>query len=462
MPALLTSTSTQPTSSYTASTRPSTSSHRPTWAAWAKARRPVDRRTSSASAAQASCLRLVMTTSAPARANAETISRPRPRLPPVTSATLPFSDGQSRSFIMRNSLTHGRPLVFAGTRAGPDGGGDEGGRSGGRGALHLAVGPAGAHGVVVPAVRHDHVPGAGSCPRCTAVDMQERLLDGSGRCGRSRSRGSGPSRPTPDRRSSRRSAWAVQPPPPRPLRGGAPPGGPPAGGGGGDAAGPPLLSFPVRGGGGGGPFAFPPPPRAGRAGGGGRACRSSSASACTRSGATTACPGRHQAVHAARRPWPTPGIGWPTCSSPSAAATTAATPTRWSPSSASPAPVRQRVERLRHRWQRADDGRSHDPLRRRRPRDGDRLRQAPAGRVQRRSRDDGHRAVVRRDRADAHHPVLRDEDPALHARARHHPVDAGRGRRQGLPQRAAEPQRVAAHAAVRGRDRRRRRWSATR
>ena len=40
-------------------------------------------------ASQASCLRLAITTSAPSAAKASAIARPRPRLPPVTSATRP-------------------------------------------------------------------------------------------------------------------------------------------------------------------------------------------------------------------------------------------------------------------------------------------------------------------------------------------------------------------------------------
>ena len=52
---------------------------------------PVVSATSVASFSQLSILRLTMTVSAPAFANASTISRPSPRLPPVTSATLPSS-----------------------------------------------------------------------------------------------------------------------------------------------------------------------------------------------------------------------------------------------------------------------------------------------------------------------------------------------------------------------------------
>ena len=63
------------------------SSQRPTWQATGSARRPVTARTSRASASHASSLRLAITTSAPARARPSTISRPRPREPPVTTAT---------------------------------------------------------------------------------------------------------------------------------------------------------------------------------------------------------------------------------------------------------------------------------------------------------------------------------------------------------------------------------------
>src|SRR4051812_21905990 len=63
--------------------------------------RPVSASTSFASASQLSSLRLAITTSAPASANALTIDRPRPRLPPVTTATLP----------VRSNNSSGRPLV---------------------------------------------------------------------------------------------------------------------------------------------------------------------------------------------------------------------------------------------------------------------------------------------------------------------------------------------------------------
>src|SRR5947199_378703 len=47
---------------------------------------------SAAVSSQVACLRLEMTMSAPASANPIAMARPRPRLPPVTSATLPASE----------------------------------------------------------------------------------------------------------------------------------------------------------------------------------------------------------------------------------------------------------------------------------------------------------------------------------------------------------------------------------
>ena len=93
---------------------------------------------------------------------------------------------------------------------------------------------------------------------------------------------------------------------------------------------------------------------------------------------------------------------------------------------------------------------------------GHRLRQAPAGRVQRRSRRVRARRLVRRDRADAHHAVLRHEDPALPARARHRPGDAGEGRGEGVPQRGAATRTPGAARRWPRRRSRRRRWSTTR
>src|SRR6266852_3047524 len=88
MPALFTSTSTLPKWAYAVSTSVPSCPQSPTWQARGSARRP-SASTSRAVASQASSLRLAITMSAPARAKASTISRPRPRLPPVTRATLP-------------------------------------------------------------------------------------------------------------------------------------------------------------------------------------------------------------------------------------------------------------------------------------------------------------------------------------------------------------------------------------
>ena len=62
----------------------------------------------------------------------------------------------------------------------------------------------------------------------------------------------------------------------------------------------------------------------------------------------------------------------------------------------------------------------------------------------------------------AHDAVLRHEDPALHARARHHRQHAGQGGGQGVPQRLAERERLAPQAAVARRRSRRRRCCPTR
>src|SRR6478736_1986727 len=120
MPALLTRTSMRPNSSYAASTRASISFHRPTWQTCASARRPA-RRTSAAASSQASCLRLATTTSAPACASVRTIARPRPRVPPVTSATRPVRSNRSygaatdsaRSCCMPNRLLRSVMTVAA-------------------------------------------------------------------------------------------------------------------------------------------------------------------------------------------------------------------------------------------------------------------------------------------------------------------------------------------------------------
>ena len=58
----------------------------------------------------------------------------------------------------------------------------------------------------------------------------------------------------------------------------------------------------------------------------------------------------------------------------------------------------------------------------------------------------GDSRVVRRGRADGHHAVLRHQDPALHARARHHPTDCWRRSPRRRTATAPEPQRLATQA----------------
>ena len=92
-----------------------------------------------------------------------------------------------------------------------------------------------------------------------------------------------------------------------------------------------------------------------------------------------------------------------------------------------------------------------------------RLRQAPARRVQPAARGLGHRLVVRRDRPDAHHAVLRHEDPALHGASTGSPRPRWpRSPSKAFAQRRAQPQRLAAQAAQRGRGAGLARWSTTR
>ena len=116
----------------------------------------------------------------------------------------------------------------------------------------------------------------------------------------------------------------------------------------------------------------------------------------------------------------------PTSSSRSAAASRSTTPTR-SPVAARAHrhPVHGRLQRLRHRGDRAAARRRRDPLgpvrHRRRRRDG----QAPARRVHVRSRRLRRPALVRRDRPLPHDEVLRHEDQPVHARPRHQPRDPG-------------------------------------
>ena len=105
MPALFTSTSHRPYSEYTASTRLSQSSHRPTWQATGMARRPVAAAISPAAASQLSNFRLAITTSAPADARPSAMARPIPRLPPVMTATLPRRSKSSSGVCIAPLLT---------------------------------------------------------------------------------------------------------------------------------------------------------------------------------------------------------------------------------------------------------------------------------------------------------------------------------------------------------------------
>src|SRR4051794_26409152 len=96
MPALLTSTSTRPNSSYTDSTSGSSSRQWPTWQPNALARLPR-LRSPAATCSHASGLRLTMTTWAPALEYADAIARPSPRVAPVTRATRPDRSNKSRA-----------------------------------------------------------------------------------------------------------------------------------------------------------------------------------------------------------------------------------------------------------------------------------------------------------------------------------------------------------------------------
>src|SRR3954447_16116519 len=96
-PALLTRTSSRPNSSRAASSSGSSSSQWPTWQPRPITRRPVSAAISAAAASQASALRLAIITSAPARARPRAISRPSPRLPPVTRAVRPTSSNTGGS-----------------------------------------------------------------------------------------------------------------------------------------------------------------------------------------------------------------------------------------------------------------------------------------------------------------------------------------------------------------------------
>ena len=115
-------------------------------------------------------------------------------------------------------------------------------------------------------------------------------------------------------------------------------------------------------------------------------------------------------------------------------------------------PVHRRVQRVRHRRERADARRQHDPARRARPRHRGRHGQAPPRRVQRRPAPVRVPVVVRRARPVRHDEVLRDEDQQVHARSRDLARDPREGRGEELPQRRVEPERVPAQAALRGGD----------
>src|SRR3954470_6268550 len=78
------------------STSGSSSSQCATWPAQAVAR-PPDARIPAATRSHASPLRLTTTTCAPAPAKAPAIASPRPRVPPVTTATRPLRSNRERA-----------------------------------------------------------------------------------------------------------------------------------------------------------------------------------------------------------------------------------------------------------------------------------------------------------------------------------------------------------------------------
>ncbi len=114
--------------------------------------------------------------------------------------------------------------------------------------------------------------------------------------------------------------------------------------------------------------------------------------------------------------------------------------------------VHQRRQRLRHRRLGAVQRLQHHRVGRLRPRDGRRLRQARAGRVPGQHPRRRPRRLVRQVRHGADHPVLRHEDQPLHGAVRHLALHPGEGLGQGVPQRRAQPQRLAAPADQRGAD----------
>src|SRR6476660_3017312 len=100
MPALLIRTSTLPNRSYAAATKPSSSSQCPTCTWYGNAARPVAASISLVVSTHDSYLRLAMITSAPQCAAAKAISRPSPRLPPVTSTTRSVRSKSSSAYPM--------------------------------------------------------------------------------------------------------------------------------------------------------------------------------------------------------------------------------------------------------------------------------------------------------------------------------------------------------------------------
>ena len=114
-----------------------------------------------------------------------------------------------------------------------------------------------------------------------------------------------------------------------------------------------------------------------------------------------------------------------------------------------------RLQRLRHRRQRAARSVAGHRGGRGRHRARGRFRQARPRRVRLEPRRLRPARLVRRGRDDGHHAVLRAEDPALPARARPRPAAARRDRREVAAQRVDHAARVASQADVGRRHRRR-------
>ncbi len=111
-------------------------------------------------------------------------------------------------------------------------------------------------------------------------------------------------------------------------------------------------------------------------------------------------------------------------------------------------PVHQRAQRLRHRRQRADRGRNGDPVRRSTTSASwSASTSTRAARSTPTPRDSGSAGWYGETGLMVTTQFFAHEDPALHARARHHRRDPGQGRGEGLPQRRAQPERLAAQAA---------------